>query len=360
MRKTAIAQASTIADPKLISLAPLLAPAAASFLSKLAAQGIQTLSDVRRVGGLARFTEPADAAAARLIEAHADLARFSADTSANAALIGSGYDSTLKIATASRSRFIAAAAPILGNVGAARVQVAAVALYRALDHVLAATRVDAANRVPTGLPTSVDATLRDGERDFCNCCDCQAAQSPAAYLADLLSYITRYLENRRQPVTLDYLVANYYQPFGDLPTDCEAVEQPVRQARICIEVLRAYLEATMPGPPAALAAALVSAETPYLQAVYAALLAELGTTSQELRVARRAELATRTALAARLGLTIDPVRIRPARQARCPRTQRSTDDALCADGPSRFAASAVRAGTRAPLRACRHHPQPAV
>ena len=355
------APAEAIANPSLSELTPLLAASVTTFLSKLAAQGIQTLADVRHAGGLARFTDPADAATARLIEAHADLARISSDISANAALIAGGYDNTLKIAKASRSSFITTAAPALGDIGAARVQVAAVSLYRALDQVLTATRVDAASRIKSGLPPAIDEVLADAERQLCDCCDCQAAQSPAAYLADLLSYITQHLQNRRKLITLDYLVENFYQPFGDLPTDCEAVDQPVRQVRLCVEVLRRYIAATTTATPDALAAALAAAEVPYLYAVYNALLAEVGTTYQELRVARRADATTldRACRAARIDDR--SLRIGEARPARQARARFPCDDAIRAHrSASRDTVPARRALARAPLRNCRHDPQPAI
>lgn len=275
-----------------------------SFLQSLAARGIRTLEDVRHAAGLAQLAGSVDAAGARLIEAHADLARISSDLSANAELITGGFDSTMKIANAPRSRFIQTAGPIFGSVAAARIHVAAISLYRALDQVMTSARIDAANGIETGLPTGFDEFVLPGLFHFCQCCDCQAVQSPTAYLADLLSYITQNLQYRRQPVTLEYLVENYYQPFGDLPTDCEAVDQQVRQVRLCIEVLRRYLAAhqTAQSTPAGLG----SAEAPYLLAGYSGLLAGLGTTYQELRLTRRADAATRSALADRLGLTINP------------------------------------------------------
>lgn len=141
------AAAPALPEISLTELASVLGRPASGVISKLAANGIRTLTDVRRAGGLATIAGRNEAATAQLIEAHADLSRFSSNLSANAALITGGYDSTLKIARASRSAFIATAAPILGNTAAARIQLAAVSFYRILDQLQTSARVDAANRL---------------------------------------------------------------------------------------------------------------------------------------------------------------------------------------------------------------------
>ena len=303
---TPIAAPAPAAIPNLTlnDLATVLPATAAPLLSKLASQGIQTLADVRHTTALSALAGQANAATIRLIQAHADLARLSSNVSANASLISAGFDSTLKIARAQPTTFLAAAVPVMGLVAATGMQVGAAGLYQALDQVVTSTRVDLANGVQTGLTANLETALSNGFLQVCECCDCQNAQSPGAYLADLLSYITTYLLNRRVPVTLDYLVDNYYQPFADLPTDCEAVDNQVRQVRICIEVLRGYL--ATPSQGSQTAAMLIPVAAAYLLAAYNALLAGIGTTYQELRLARRADPATRYALAQRLGLTIDP------------------------------------------------------
>src|SRR6266567_3302988 len=75
----------------------------------------------------------------------------------------------------------------------------------------------------------------------CGCSDCEAAVSPAAYLTALLDYALKHVRNNKAKIDLQFLVDTLHQPFMDLPTDCEAVDEEVRQVRICIEVLRSYL-----------------------------------------------------------------------------------------------------------------------
>lgn len=138
----------------------------------------------------------------------------------------------------------------------------------------------------------------------CGCDDCQAAVSPAAYLAALLDYALKHIrKNGKDKIDLPWLVATFYQPFSDLPTDCHAVEQTVYQARLCIEVLRAYL-GSRPLADATKEAALSGAEADYLFAAYNLLLGQFGTSYEEIRRARSETVPNRKALAVRLGLTL--------------------------------------------------------
>ena len=141
------------------------------------------------------------------------------------------------------------------------------------------------------------------------CKDCEAAVSPTAYLADLLDYALRVLKIRiiptnGVPITLDFLKGNFHQPFGDLPTACEAVTQQVRQVRICIEVLRSFLGAR-PLSDANREAALARSENEYRLAVYTTLLIRIGTSHEEIRLARTADEETRQVLADRLGIPLE-------------------------------------------------------
>src|SRR6202034_686210 len=109
MLAVAVADADT--GPTLADVASIPgAQVSPAFATQLASQGIVTLGDVRRAGSLAKFVGPGDTATVRLIEAQADLARVSVNLAGNSALIAAGYDSTQKIAAASRTTFLLAAA----------------------------------------------------------------------------------------------------------------------------------------------------------------------------------------------------------------------------------------------------------
>ena len=117
-----------------------------------------------------------------------------------------------------------------------------------------------------------------------------------AYLQDLLSFTERrVVAGEGTGVTRDMLVETFHQPFerlaksGSVDAEIEATRQ-VNQVRICIEVLRRFLSESA-----------ASAETEYRMAAYQSLLRNLGTSYEEIRLARAADTETRKALAERLG-----------------------------------------------------------
>ena len=125
------------------------------------------------------------------------------------------------------------------------------------------------------------------------------------YLTDLLDFAV--LRLRVPPtgvtVTKQALQNTFYQPFEALTTANKRLvaNQSVSQVRICVEVLQKYFahnNRIIPTP------ALAS----YRQAAYETLLRQLGTSYDEMRLARVADDATRAALASRLGIEASPVR----------------------------------------------------
>ena len=143
----------------------------------------------------------------------------------------------------------------------------------------------------------------------CGCADCEAAVSPAAYLAALIDYTLKHVRNNNIKFDLTFLDHTFHQPFSELPTDCEAVEKQVRQVRICVEVLRSYL-GNRPLADPAKEKALHQAEVDYRFAVYSLLLSSLGTSYEEIRRIHKELPENRQALAERLG--IDLTKPRPA------------------------------------------------
>jgi hypothetical protein len=140
--------------------------------------------------------------------------------------------------------------------------------------------------------------------------DPEAVFSPAAYLDDLLDFATHRVTTAASGGTLlsrPLLVDTFLQPFTDLVTRNNRLvaNQPVHQVRLCIEVLRRYLAKH------GRSRAARAAEATYRQAAYAALLQHLGTSSEEIRLARVADDASRAALASRLGIGL--ARDRPDR-----------------------------------------------
>jgi hypothetical protein len=138
----------------------------------------------------------------------------------------------------------------------------------------------------------------------CGCPDCEAAVSPNAYLTALLDYALKHVRrNGKDKIDLAFLADAFLQPFAELPTDCEAAERPVRQVRICVEVLRRYL-GTRPPADAAKEAVLAAGEADYGFAVYCMLLNRVGTSYEEIRRIRSETDENRKALAERLGVAL--------------------------------------------------------
>ena len=137
----------------------------------------------------------------------------------------------------------------------------------------------------------------------CGCADCEAAVSPAAYLAALADYVLKHVRQNKLKFDLRFLDDAFHQPFFELPTDCGAVEKQVRQVRICIEVLRNYIGKRPLADPVK-EAALVKAENDYRFAVYSLLLSSVGTSYEEIRRIHKELPETRKALAGRLGIDL--------------------------------------------------------
>ena len=107
------------------------------------------------------------------------------------------------------------------------------------------------------------------------------------------------------PLDTPALVAALAQPVDRLSQPLSAAadrgRQEINQLRVPVEVLRAHIAAThtstAPG---------TAGEARYREAAYAALLAAVGTSYTELRLARAASPEVRKALAARLGIVLSP------------------------------------------------------
>ena len=146
-----------------------------------------------------------------------------------------------------------------------------------------------------------DVPLNDVISQDCDCEDCEAAVSPGAYLADLMEYAITHLRFNGAQIGLQFFTDHFHQPFADLPSNCDAQSEQVRQVRICIEVLRSALGAR-PLSPAARESALKAAEQQYLLAAYEQLLFQLGTNYTEIRLSRGMTADDADALASRIGV----------------------------------------------------------
>jgi hypothetical protein len=168
-----------------------------------------------------------------------------------------------------------------------------------------------------------------------------------AYLEDLILYASKHVTVLDKELSPEDMAAElkklFYQPFAKLVDSYDAnvsfANQPVNQLRATIEVLRQYLTSTGAASsssqfrlaahtklggqpdgeqgdekvglvPAGSALALSSmptvTEPDYQLQTYQALLNRIGTSYEEIRLARGADVDTRQALATRLGIPLDP------------------------------------------------------
>lgn len=269
----------------------------------LAGAGIRTLADVRAVGGLAHLENlpiPLEDPSVEALQAHANLSVLSSDLAQNQYLIEQGFRNVRAIASTPRAEFVRGMHERLGDLQAAKLHVKAGAQLQVLNNTLMGLRADFANGFPSKMQGITNPALPDWFQVRCTCEDCESAVSPLAYLADLLRYTLTHLRSDTRLVGLEFLVETFHQPFADLPAACEQMDTQIPQVRLCTEVLRSYL-----GYPGSSSTPVPGdAERTYLEAAYAQLLRELGTSYAELRQALFAETEEeeRVRLAQRLGL----------------------------------------------------------
>ena len=128
---------------------------------------------------------------------------------------------------------------------------------------------------------------------------------PSRYLLDLRGFARRYVMvgGSAGALTPAMLAARFHQPFDRLtdPALFEQATRPVSQARIAAEVLRGRLGAPAPR----------ELDQRFRGLAYQTFLRALGTSYEELRLARTADAPAREALAGRLGIGL--VAARPDR-----------------------------------------------
>lgn len=282
-------------------------------LSFLQGQGITSLEDVWKTGQVASLKDlpQQHRQTAQRLDAHANLFRLSPDVRANTALIEKGFTSTVKIADTPEDLFIQQTRSALGDAGAFALHAGAQTERKVLRQIFTDIRIKESMGVDFGDRFPGYRRPRS-EPQQCSCRQCETAASPLAYLVDLLSYALTHLRfgfdaGWASPITMEWLTNTFYQPFADLPMSCEAIDTKIRQVRLCVEVLRRYLK-TQTVTPERLTR-FKQAEQAYRLAAYTALLAQLGTTYEEIRLSRDADqFKVRIPLAARLGFTLEATR----------------------------------------------------
>jgi hypothetical protein len=145
----AVPQAPKIPSPQLqelnLNLNLHLPP---ELLSRLQAEKIQTIDDVRQAGGISQMENLPVAAnheAVRILEGHANLSVLSADLQLNETLIESGFDSVFAIAKKPQIEFISAVSEQIDEAKARQLYAQATAVDMFLHNLMTEAAVNAAN-----------------------------------------------------------------------------------------------------------------------------------------------------------------------------------------------------------------------
>lgn len=287
----------------------------------LGTNGLSTLQDIVSAGGLRKVpgAEPKDTPTLRKLEQVADLwsvlppGLAAADAiAAVKELYQAGITTTAALGTMPRAEVTKRLQAKLGDFKAAQVQAVAAARSNLLRLLVTGARVEAGYAKPATaraldpdvgrsiLPMATIMPEPESPLPACSCEGCQTAVSPNAYLVDLIRYASARMNLAASPVTFTDLQTSFHQPFADLPMSCASMDTPVLVSRIAIEALRSY--ATTLDPLSTEDQADLDARVAdYVEAAYEALLAEVGITTSELRLAQ-GDTTQLTALADRLGL----------------------------------------------------------
>lgn len=172
---------------------------------------------------------------------------------------------------------------------------ATVGIADAGDHVISVRAYDGAQPEPNRATQQVHVVVAKPFESS----DPESVFGPTTYLKELLEYATQRVKSSPDGafITRPMLIDACLQPFDELVhRDLRgAATAPVNPLRVGVEVLRRYLARNALAVPA-------QAEADYRFAAYEALLAGLGTSYEEIRLARVADDGVRAALAGRLGI----------------------------------------------------------
>lgn len=266
---------------------------------------VKSFDDLRRGGLFAEVIAEGkitDKNVVASLNAHLSLSTLSVDVLANKKLIDKGFTSPARIAATSPKVIRRKMSGAIEDKKIDELLSKASAQTNFLNNLHAGFKADQANRYRS-------APFSDLFKEKnCHCRNCESAVSPLAYLADLLEYARKHVLNSGNEIKNAFLMETFHQPFAALPATCEAMDEKVLHVKLCIEVLRSYLD-SIPLPPTSEQTRIRNeAENTCRLNCYKALLIQIGTSFDELRLARSAPVTEREALMVRLGLDI-PARL---------------------------------------------------
>ena len=271
-------------------------PLSTTLAKKLKQQKIVSLATLREAGPQAiTGLSTQDQQDLVHLAAHAQLQLISRSHANNQKLIAAGYPDALAVAREPQDVFVKKmVASGLNKDNALRLHVGALKTKGILSNMQTEVAASKAERRNSPLLASTTGGVAEPEPP-CHDCGCDSALSPQAYLVDLLDHAVRHVRQNGNVVTSEILTETFLQPFGDLVVGCAASANPVRQVRLCVEVLRqrAHTLGLTTSQP------VFHATVDYNARAYNIILRELGTSYRELRSARTGD---QSVLAERLGV----------------------------------------------------------
>lgn len=219
-------------------------------LTALDIQKIKVLDDFRKVASqkkIEKLISEENQEHIKRIKAHSRLMDITSDLKEQKRLIDKEFLNPQSIARTPFTLFVNKMQSDIGEIQSIILHRISRAQTNYLQNILTGARADLANfgKLPDWPKNLIKFSGSNNLlEEPCECKDCDAAVSPRAYLADLLDYAIQHIYDKANDtsIDLDYIDSSFYQPIGDLPASCEAINTEVRQVRICIEVLRGYLQ----------------------------------------------------------------------------------------------------------------------
>jgi hypothetical protein len=259
--------------------------ASPQLLASLSQRGITTISDLLVQPSL---TDGANPDALDHLRAEAKLAVLTPNLSQTerAGLLNNGFRSLLDVGAVSRAEFVRDNHETLGgDAGAFATHFAAREARKVFFHMIGSAwlkNVTTPGDEPPDpdIPTGVDDILT--EFQSCGCKDCTSAISPAAYLAHLLEWTLDHIKDVNTAIQFSQLEDELHQPFGAMPANCRAVEEEVRQVRICVEALWRFTD-FLDREDLQLSTPFRNAYRQLRNQLYQGILTNLGTSFEQMR-----------------------------------------------------------------------------
>ncbi|HKR13271.1 MAG TPA: neuraminidase-like domain-containing protein [Pyrinomonadaceae bacterium] len=259
--------------------------ASPQLLARLNQQGITTINELLVQPEL---TDDDDPDALDQLRAEAKLAVLAPDLSQTerANLLNNGFRSLLEVGATSRAEFVRNQHELLGGDAATyATHFGAKEARKVFFHMIGSAwlkNVTTPGDEPPDpdIPTGVDDILT--EFQSCGCKDCTSAVSPAAYLAHLLEWTLDHIKDVNTAIEFSQLEDELHQPFGDMPASCRAVEEEVRQVRICVEALWRFTD-LLDREDLQLSTPFRNAYRQLRNQLYQGILTNLGTSFEQLR-----------------------------------------------------------------------------